>query len=270
MSNHILKPGTKIGDTFEIQELLGSGGFGITYKAWDTEFERVVAIKEYFPFDLAERSGDDDTVVPRDPSKKGDFEDGLNRFVEEGRTLAKFADERIVRATRFINVNGTAYMVMEYQEGCSLSTFLADNDGPLSERQLLNIFVPIMQGLAKVHRANILHRDLKPDNIYIRTDGTPLLLDFGAARQKVVGKTRSLTSMLSPGYAPLSSIIVAATRVPGRTSMRWARLCITVPPVKIQKTQLLVSPPATRASLIPCRRRSRLGPVCAVRTCYQP
>jgi serine/threonine protein kinase len=203
MSHYSLPSGTKLGENYEIRGLLGSGGFGITYEAWDVEFQRVVAIKEYFPFDLTIRLPGSNMVVPRDDGTKGDFEKGMAQFVEEGRTLAKFADNTIVRATNFVKMNDTVYMVMEYQEGSSLSKFLTEQEGPLSEEQILNIFVPVMQALEKVHRAEILHRDLKPDNIYIRNDGTPVLLDFGAARQKVVGKTRSLTSMLSPGYAPL-------------------------------------------------------------------
>jgi serine/threonine protein kinase len=201
--SYSLPSGTKLGDGYEIRGVLGSGGFGITYQAWDVEFHRLVAIKEYFPFDLAIRASGSDSVVSRDAGTKDDLAKGMVQFVEEGRTLAKFADDRIVRATNFVKANDTVYMVMEYQEGRSLSEFLAEQKRPLSEQEVLNIFVPIMQALEKVHRASILHRDLKPDNIYIRNDGAPLLLDFGAARQKVLGKSRSLTSMLSPGYAPL-------------------------------------------------------------------
>ena len=117
MSDYSLPSGTKLGDDYEIREVLGSGGFGITYKAWEVQFHRMVAIKEYFPFDLAVRSSGSTEVVPRDTSTEDDFAKGMAQFVEEGRTLAKFADEHIVRATNFVNANGTVYMVMEYQEG---------------------------------------------------------------------------------------------------------------------------------------------------------
>jgi len=189
---------------YAIERVLGIGGFGITYLAADTRLGAKVAIKEYFPQAYATR----DRTQTIHPNSQGDGSDaenyrwGLQEFLKEARALAKFKQANIVRVLRFLEANGTAYMVMEYEEGESLSDHLARQGGFLAEPALLNIFLPVLTGLQAVHDAGLLHLDIKPDNIYLRRTGPPMLIDFGAARQRQ-GSKRSEKVALTPGYAAL-------------------------------------------------------------------
>jgi len=189
---------------YEIHSVLGkSGGFGITYLATDTNLCQSVAIKEYLPSDLAIREGRD-TVLAKSTGDEEAFQWGLSRFIEEARVLAKFNHTHIVRVIRYFEANGTAYMVMEYQEGQSLAEYLEkQEDKILNEEDLLCIALPLLDGLKKIHDEGFLHRDIKPNNIYIRHDKSPVLLDFGSARYAIGQKSRSITSIVTPGYAPL-------------------------------------------------------------------
>ncbi|MGH8550486.1 MAG: serine/threonine protein kinase [Methylococcales bacterium] len=188
--------------SYEIVEELGSGGFGITYKAYDSHLQTHVAIKEYLPVSFAVRESDTIHVAPRSNAVARDYKYGLEMFLQEARTLARFRHERIVRVIQFMEANNTAYLVMEYEHGASLAAKIQDHSYPTVENQVLNLMVQILQGLAIVHRASILHRDIKPSNIYIRQDNCPVLLDFGSARYALSEHTMSLTSIVSPGYAP--------------------------------------------------------------------
>jgi hypothetical protein len=186
---------------YELRGVLGQGGFGITYKAWDSALNRAVAIKEYLPVEVAVRL-DGTTVSARSRNDRESFEWGLQRFLEEARALALFEDApAVVRVHDYLQANGTAYMVMALVEGTSLQT-LYRREAPLSEARLKAIALPLLDGLQHVHRAGFLHRDIKPSNILIRGNGQPVLIDFGAARQALGGKSRSLTSIFTPGYAP--------------------------------------------------------------------
>jgi len=196
-----LPAGTRIGP-YEVVEELGSGGFGITYKAYDHRLQTHVAIKEYLPVEFAVREADTITVSPRNDSVSKDYRFGLEGFLAEARTLAQFRDARIVRVNQFLEANGTAYLVMDYEEGESLSELLKKNQSELSEADVLRVMIPILEGLAVVHEAGILHRDVKPANIYLRTDGRPVLLDFGAARHALGEESKNLTSIVTPGYGP--------------------------------------------------------------------
>lgn len=200
-----LKPGTRLNGTeqgqYEVLGVLGSGGFSITYKARDKLLDAVVAIKEYLPSDFALRHQDGTTVGPKSSGETAQFEWGLERFLDEARTLKKFREQHIVRVEGFLQANGTAYMVMDYEEGQTLENFL-NNGNTFSERELLAMIMPILKGLQVVHDNHYLHRDIKPGNIYLRYRGGPVLLDFGAARQALVEQSRPLTSMLTAGYAP--------------------------------------------------------------------
>jgi tetratricopeptide (TPR) repeat protein len=167
---------------YAIKEILGQGGFGITYLAHDTNLDKDVAIKEYLPIELAVREGDD-SVQPVTEDRGKNYQWGLDRFIKEAQTLAKFGHPNIVRVHSVFEENNTAYMVMEYEHGESLQ----------------DIF---LGGLALVHKAGFIHRDIKPANIFIRKDGSPVLLDFGSARQALGEQTKTLTSLVSPGYAP--------------------------------------------------------------------
>lgn len=185
---------------YKIESVLGRGGFGITYLAEDTNLHQRVAIKEYLPHDFAARSGDS-TVQPASEDQSDMYSWGLERFMSEAQTLAKFKHPNIVRVLSVFKHNNTGYMVMEYEVGRDLNVIFKEKK-KLTQKELENIYYPVMDGLAAVHKEGFIHRDIKPANIYIREDGSPVLLDFGAARQAVGGKTKTLTSMLSVGYAP--------------------------------------------------------------------
>ena len=187
---------------YELVRVLGFGGFGMTYLGFDHHLDKAVAIKEYLPSDIATRTADR-SVAPQACAFRGDFQWGLERFFDEARTLARFDHRHIIKVHRFFEAHGTAYIVMEYAEGETLSAFLT-RQGPLSEAELKAILYPLLDGLAVVHEADFLHRDIKPGNIVLRdADGSPVLLDFGAARQAIGAKSRSVTSIVTPGYAPI-------------------------------------------------------------------
>ncbi len=186
---------------YRIDQVLGAGGFGITYRALDTNLDKDVAIKEYLPGELAMRAPDGN-VVAQGTSHEAGYKWGLDRFLLEARTLAKFSHPHIVRVLRYFEANATAYMVMDYEKGDPLKTVLQLDPQPPEER-LKALLAPLLDGLSAVHAMGFLHRDIKPDNIFIRADGRPVLIDFGAARQAMGGETKSLTSILTPGYAPL-------------------------------------------------------------------
>ena len=186
---------------YRLEAVLGAGGFGMTYLAWDTHLEKHVAIKEYLPTDLAVRALDG-SVVPVTTEVQHDYQWGLERFILEARTLAKFSHPHIVRVNRYFEANGTGYMVMDYEKGESLYQMLR-RGAQLDEAKLKGILMPLLDGLQAVHAAGFLHRDIKPGNIFVRESGSPVLIDFGAARHAIGGQTKSLTSVLTPGYAPL-------------------------------------------------------------------
>jgi serine/threonine protein kinase/uncharacterized protein YecT (DUF1311 family) len=196
---HGLAKGTRL-NQYELVSILGAGGFGITYMARDTSLDTLVAIKEYLPGDLAVRQ-DDSRVTAKSTTSRGDFDWGLDRFLSEAKTLARFRHPNIVRVNQIFQANNTAYLVMEYAKGQSLEEIL--KEGPLTEEQTKDILTPIMDGLQRVHEQGFLHRDIKPANIILRDDGGALLIDFGAARQAMETRTRALTSIVTEGYAPL-------------------------------------------------------------------
>ncbi len=185
---------------YRVDQVLGVGGFGITYLGHDTHLDKAVAIKEYLPGELATRAGG--TVVPLSDEREADYRWGLERFLLEARTLAKFSHPHIVRVLRYFEANGTAYMVMDYERGEPLKSLLQQAPQP-PEALLKKLAAPLLDGLAHVHGGGFLHRDIKPENIIVRPGGEPVLIDFGAARNALGGTTRSLTAVLTPGYAPL-------------------------------------------------------------------
>src|SRR5919108_1734609 len=181
---------------YRIEKVLGVGGFGLTYLALDSNLNLKVAVKEYLPGDIAQR-GADQSIGPRSPDTVETFGWGKQRFLDESRTVASFRHPNIVRVMRFFEANGTAYMVMEFVEGAALSNWVKSLR-PLAEAQVARIVGPLLDGLEVVHNAGYLHRDIKPGNIYVRADGTPVLLDFGSARPR----SADLTAIVTPGYAP--------------------------------------------------------------------
>lgn len=199
--NHIALPVGYALQEYTIESVLGAGGFGITYLARDNNLQCKVAIKEYLPNDLAVRTSGK-TVMPKTEADTEGYQTGLDRFLLESRVLATFRHHNIVRVTRFFEDNRTAYMVMDYEQGESLRSWLQAH-GPVDEAKLLQMFLPLLEGLDIVHRAGVVHRDIKPANLYVRDgDGSLVLLDFGAARQTTGASSRSLTSIITPGYAP--------------------------------------------------------------------
>ncbi len=187
-----------------IGKVLGKpGGFGITYLALDTKLETRVAIKEYLPRDLAGRDGDHATVSAHSAEDGENFRYGLTQFLQEARTLARFDHANIVRVRNFFEENGTGYLVMDYYDGITLADYLAQQpQGKLPEKTAVDILMPILDGLREVHAKNFLHRDIKPQNIYLTTGNRAILLDFGAARQAMGERSRSISVVLSEGYAP--------------------------------------------------------------------
>ncbi len=205
-----LPKGTRIRD-FEFHRVLGHGGFGITYLGWNVTLDIPVAIKEYFPADLATRERNL-SVVPQTDQAAPDFQWGLERFLDEARILARFQHPGIVRIHHFFEAHRTAYIAMDYVEGESLSAYLT-RKGTLSENELQGILDPLLSALEVVHRADFLHRDIKPGNIVLRAkDSSPVLLDFGAARQAMGAKSRSVTSIVTPGYAPIEQYSTRAAQ----------------------------------------------------------
>ena len=191
---------------YELVRVLGMGGFGITYLAFDHNLNKGFAIKEYLPSDIATRRTDH-SVVPQADHYREDFDWGLARFVKEAQTLARFDHRHIVKVHRFFEAHGTAYIVMEYAEGETLEKFLG-RKGTLEEAELKELLYPILDGLEEVHGADYLHRDIKPRNIILRyEDDSPVLLDFGAARQAIGEKSRSLSVIYTPGYAPFEQYL---------------------------------------------------------------
>ena len=179
---------------------------------YDHHLDKAVAIKEYLPNDLAVRT-DNNSVLPKSTQDKADYEWGLARFLNEAQTLARFDHRHIIKIHRFFRVHGTGYSVMEYAEGETLSEML-QRKGTLTEVELKRILFLILDGLEAVHDADFLHRDIKPGNIIIRDDGSPVLIDFGSARQAVAGKSRSVTAIVTPGYAPIEQYSVKGHQGP--------------------------------------------------------
>lgn len=186
---------------YRIEKVLGRGGFGITYLATDIHLNTKVAIKEYLPGDFACRTADN-SVTPRWPEDKDFYQQGLDGFLVEGRTLATFRHPNIVRVARFFEAHRTAYMVLEYERGKSLKEWWGSHSH-LTEIELLTLIQPLLDGLSMVHESGYLHRDIKPDNIYVRReDGSLVLLDFGSARM-TMGDPEEMANAVTPGYAPV-------------------------------------------------------------------
>ena len=196
-----LKPGARVGE-YEIVGLLGAGGFGITYKAEQTRIHKDFAVKEYFPEFLSVRGSNGHSVIPREPKAKYDYQLGLQRFISEARTLHYLRHPNVVSVVDCLEADNTAYMVMEFEEGESLGAILGLN-GTLDENETSSMLYPLLDGLEMVHEAQFLHRDIKPGNIYIRANGSPLLLDFGGARQVLGGRRQVFSSIVSAGFAPI-------------------------------------------------------------------
>lgn len=189
-------------DVFRIEQVLGAGGFGITYLATDTALNCQIALKEYFPQN-AWREQHSRIVRTNEGDSCQSFQLGLDRFHKEGQALALFNHPNIVRVRRLLVANNTAYLVMDYEHGETLESYLQRLGRPLTYKEAETIFNPLLDGLRAIHERNLLHLDIKPANIFLRGDGIPVLIDFGGARHQL-GQASRLVSFLvaSDGYAP--------------------------------------------------------------------
>lgn len=218
LSAHTLPEGTRLRD-FEINGLIGEGGFGIVYLAYDHSLGRRVAIKEYMPASMASRAQASNSVVVKSQRHEETFRLGLKSFVNEARLLARFDHPALVKVYRFWEENGTAYMVMPYYQGPTLKFTLAELGRTPTEAELRGWLGPLLDALAVMHEARCFHRDIAPDNILLTASG-PLLLDFGAARHVIGDMTHALTVVLKPGFAPIEQY----GEVPTLTQGAWTDL----------------------------------------------
>lgn len=201
-----LRAGTVLNDRYIVGRVLGQGGFGITYLALDTQLNAKVAIKEFMPGEIATRQGT--TVSVMMDTKSEEFAYGAERFQEEARTLAKFiGNPNIAGVSSYFDENDTSYFVMDYIEGISFKTYIANHGGKISVEETLNVMIPVLRALTAVHAEGFIHRDVTPDNIYITKDGMVKLLDFGSARYSIGDKSKSLDVILKVGYAPKEQYI---------------------------------------------------------------
>lgn len=198
-----LKVNTKLNNRYRIESVLGVGGFGITYLAFDELLNVRVAIKEYFPQGIVTRnSGYSDNVSISYATQQDSFEQGKKRFVKEARLAAQFQHSKgVVHVTDYFEANNTAYIVMDYLDGITLKKYLEDY-GPIPMADMLELIVPLLESLDDIHRAGLIHRDISPDNIMVKEGGIVTLMDFGAAREYIEYGGRSLSVILKHGYAP--------------------------------------------------------------------
>ena len=207
-SNKALPAGTVLRE-WRLEEVLGVGGFGIVYKGRGIYFDELVAIKEYFPSAISERD-EEDTVVPIDSDAEEVHALGLKKFVEEAKLLWNLSTPsrhpNIVSVRSLFEIHGTAYMVMDFEDGMSLSRLLKDGNR-FNERSLWDIIRPIAEGLDRAHRVGVLHRDIKPPNILITSDGRPVLIDFGSARFDTAEATSTTVTFHTPPYAAIEQYV---------------------------------------------------------------
>lgn len=208
-SYRTLPPGTILAGKYFLGKVIGEGGFGITYLAWEMNLEVPVAVKEYFPSGLATRDtqltgGKSKTVSVMAGDQGHYYQSGLRSFEQEARNLAKFQNlPGVVSVKDLFFENQTAYLAMEYIPGITMKQYLRSKGNRLDERTVLRLMRPVLESLDKVHRSGIIHRDISPDNILITADQKVTLIDFGAARMASGNDGKSMTILLKHGYAPV-------------------------------------------------------------------
>lgn len=200
---YFLTPGTLIADRYEIGVSIGSGGFGITYKAWDRTLSKVVAVKEYYPAGLVNRVPGEKKLIVYSGNREKECTNGMVRFLEEARNMAKFnTHPNIINVYDFFEENNTAYIVMEFLDGVNYREYIKEQGGRVSLDKALDVTQAVLSALSEVHKNGILHRDISPDNIFICSDGQTKLIDFGAARFSAKDEDRTRSVILKPGFAP--------------------------------------------------------------------
>lgn len=197
--NQSLPSGYKLNE-YTIVRKIGGGGFSMVYLARDDSGEEV-AIKEYLPGALVLRTEGSVVVEASSDDNRNIFRHGMKCFFEEGRTLARINHANVVRVVNFFRANDTVYMVMRYERGKTLQQHIQTNRGNVRESFIRRVFAQMLTGLREVHTHKLLHLDIKPSNIYIRQDGSPVLIDFGAARQTLTQEESKLQPMYTPGFA---------------------------------------------------------------------
>ena len=251
-----LRAGTILNNRYIVGRVLGQGGFGITYLAYDTKLAAKVAVKEFMPNDIATRQGT--TVSVAVESRSEDFAYGAERFKEEARTLAKFMGQpNIAGVTDYFDENDTSYFVMDYIEGISFKTYIANAGGKVSVEEALDVMIPVLRALTAVHGEGFIHRDVTPDNIYITKDGNVKLLDFGSARYSIGDKSKSLDVILKVGYAPKEQYIRRGRQGPytdvySCAACLYAAITGYLPPESLERLdQDTLVPPSQAGAEIP-------------------
>jgi serine/threonine protein kinase len=195
-----LIPGTLLFGKYLVGRVLGQGGFGITYLGWDTNLDIRIAIKEFFPQGLVSRVPGENSVISYTGEVREQFTFGVESFLREAKTLARFEHHpNIVTVRDFFKENNTAYMVMSFIEGVTLLEHLKNSGDKIPVEQAVQIIMPVLDALKEVHKAGIMHRDISPDNIFIDREGRVVIIDFGAARQEMREKSKSLSVILKAG-----------------------------------------------------------------------
>lgn len=246
-----LRPGTRL-DEFEVQGLLGVGGFGLVYRAYDHSLHRTVAIKEYMPAALAARL-DGVSVAVRSSADQNTYHSGLQSFVAEARLLARFDHPSLVKVYRFWEANNTAYMVMPLYSGMTLSQARSQMAAPPPEAWLRTVLWSILQALHVLHQNDTLHRDISPDNIFLQDMGPPVLLDLGAARRAINDQPNKLTAVLKVNYAPIEQYAEAEDMKQGPWTDLYALAAVVysclrnTPPLPATARVVRDSMPSTRS-----------------------
>jgi len=262
-----LPPGTPFAEgKYIIGRVLGIGGFGITYIGYDTRLKIKLAIKEYFPRHVAGRALPDMQVKPHDEKAEQDFRDGLRYFLREAQTAAKFdSHPHVVAVKDYFEEHGTAYIVMSYIEGRSFGDFLEKQSfGRTTYKKTIDVILPILDALSKIHAANLLHRDISPENIYLTKDGTPKLLDFGAARYTFTSQTQSMSLTLKEGYAPIEQYSKNGEQGPWTdiyavAATIYRALTGAVPPAALERLhEDTLKPPSKLGVIIPAQAEKAL------------
>jgi len=236
-----LHPGTELNGRYIAGKVIGAGGFGITYIAFDPKLRVRLAIKEFFPRSIASRNAETHNIVPYGEDEKKEFENGLKYFLNEARSAAMFeTNQNVVGVKDMFEEYNTAYMVMPYISGVPFDSYLLQNGDTVSFKTALSILAPVMEALSAVHDTNLLHRDISPENIFITDEGIPKLIDFGSARPSVASDTLSMTPVIKEGYAPLEQYSRQGEQGPwtdiySMAATLYRAICGKVPPPAMER-----------------------------------